>query len=566
MTTGQTSATPAARKLDSPGHLLRCGLLVLICVASFLPGIFSLPPTDRDESRYIQATRQMLATGDFVDIRFQDKPRYLQPAGIYWFQSGIVSIVAGGESPTPIWAHRLASTLGAILAVLATYAAGFRLFGVRAAMLGAIGMTGIVMLGFEARIAKTDATLLAACTVAMAALAHVYLGARQMRPISRAAPALFWLAVATGLMVKGPIILALTGLCAAALSLLDRDLRWLAPLRPLLGAAIVLALTLPWLIAVNMRSDGEFLRVALGRSMMSKITSGQESHGFPPGYFIVVGTATLWPFALEAVKGFLKGLNIGRLDPRIAFCLAWIIPFWIVFELIPTKLPHYVLPTYPALLLLAGWALSEGAARHIRHSAWQVWAIRLATLGWALVTIGLAVLFVIGPPLILDQWTYWGLAGGLLVLLAGWLGGGRPPNLPALPRFGAAAIANAMAFGIATGVILPRAEYLWMGKVIADAFHASKPCERSVLISAGFHEPSLVVLAGTETVLTYPQDAASRLAQNACNVAAVRESELEAFLGAYPGNPEDIRRERVSGFDYTKGVNRDIFLITARPR
>ena len=62
-------------------------LLLLVSLALFLPGFFTLPPLDRDEPRFAQASRQMLETGDFIDIRFQDEARHKKPVGIYWIQS-----------------------------------------------------------------------------------------------------------------------------------------------------------------------------------------------------------------------------------------------------------------------------------------------------------------------------------------------------------------------------------------------------------------------------------------------------------------------------------------------
>ena len=57
---------------------------------AFLPGFFQIPPIDRDEARFAQATKQMIETGDYVDIRFQDEVRYKKPVGIYWLQAGVV--------------------------------------------------------------------------------------------------------------------------------------------------------------------------------------------------------------------------------------------------------------------------------------------------------------------------------------------------------------------------------------------------------------------------------------------------------------------------------------------
>ena len=66
--------------------------LSLLCCVLFLPGIATLPVTDRDEARFAQASKQMLETGDTIDIRLQDKPRYKKPAGIYWLQAAAVTV------------------------------------------------------------------------------------------------------------------------------------------------------------------------------------------------------------------------------------------------------------------------------------------------------------------------------------------------------------------------------------------------------------------------------------------------------------------------------------------
>ena len=70
-------------------------LLVLLSLALFLPGFASLQPMDRDEPRFAQATKQMLETGDFVAIRFQEEARNKKPVGVYWLQAGFV---AGAEA------------------------------------------------------------------------------------------------------------------------------------------------------------------------------------------------------------------------------------------------------------------------------------------------------------------------------------------------------------------------------------------------------------------------------------------------------------------------------------
>jgi len=71
-------------------HRRAVAVLVLISLVLFLPGFFQIPPVDRDEAYFAQATKQMIETGDYVDIRYQDDIRYRKPVGIYWLQAAVV--------------------------------------------------------------------------------------------------------------------------------------------------------------------------------------------------------------------------------------------------------------------------------------------------------------------------------------------------------------------------------------------------------------------------------------------------------------------------------------------
>ena len=92
-----------------------------------MPGLAAIPPLDRDEARFAQATRQMLETGDFLRIRFQDEARNKKPAGIYWLQAAAVAAFSTAGS-TAIWPYRLPSLIGATAAVLRAFALGRRCF------------------------------------------------------------------------------------------------------------------------------------------------------------------------------------------------------------------------------------------------------------------------------------------------------------------------------------------------------------------------------------------------------------------------------------------------------
>src|SRR5215208_6150061 len=150
-------ADPIGRLLAfaTAAHARAVALLVLVSLAAFLPGFFQIPPTDRDEARFAQASKQMLETGEYVDIHFQHEVRYKKPVGIYWLQVGVVK-AAGAlgvrEAQTKIWLYRIPSLVGAVGAVLLTYWSALAFVSRRAALLAGLMMATSILLGVEARL------------------------------------------------------------------------------------------------------------------------------------------------------------------------------------------------------------------------------------------------------------------------------------------------------------------------------------------------------------------------------------------------------------------------------
>ena len=262
--------------------LTLCGLLL------FLPGFFNIPPIDRDEARFAQATKQMVETSDFVDIRFQDEVRYKKPVGIYWLQAAVVETASAlglPRAPLRIWLYRIPSLVGAIGAVLLTYWTALAFVTRRGAVLAALIMCSSVLLSVEARLAKTDAMLLLTVVAAMGALARVYLSWQRGEDPAHppwAWPAIFWTALAGGILLKGPLILMFVALTIVTLAILDRSASWLWRLRPVWGLMWMLVLVLPWFVAIFWRAGDAFFANSIGGDMLSKL-SAQESHGAPPG-------------------------------------------------------------------------------------------------------------------------------------------------------------------------------------------------------------------------------------------------------------------------------------------
>ena len=482
-------------------------LLCVLCLILYGPGLAAIPPLDRDEARFAQATRRMLQTRDFIHIRFQDEPRNKKPAGVYWLQAAAVALFSSPRSAA-IWPYRLPSALAATAAVLLIFAFGTLLLrSPQAGLIAAILMASALGTVVEAHLAKTDAALLAAVVAGQGALGLIYTSTRAGRSISRPLPLLFWSAEGVAMLLKGPPALVLALLTMVSLSIADRDVRWIRRLRPLFGILMAILIVMPWLVAVESATSGRFVLDAVSKDLLPKLVGAQESHGAPPGNYVALAVANFWPGSLFVVPALSWGWRQHR-APAERFLLAWLVPAWVFFELVPTKLPHYVLPLYPALALLAGGALAEGFAERLAGRA-RVFDEAIKVL-WGMITIALAAALLVlparfggalSPPVAAGALVMVGSA--LLLILRDW----RPVYAAAL----AAALSAAFILPAALEVV-PGLNSLWLSRSAAALLARHPPAPGEAVLSVGYSEPSLVFLLGTETRLVTAAPASDQLA------------------------------------------------------
>lgn len=331
-------------------HVLCLSLLTLLLMVT---GLSSLPVIDRDEARFAQASVQMAETNDLMNIRYQDEARNKKPAAAYWAQTAMIKIFAR-DGENRIWVQRLPSVLAALITILALYWGSLRMVGRKAAFIACALLGTSLIFVFEGHIAKTDSLLCASTTVIFACLGRLRNGPGKIEVWA------FWIALGLSIMIKGPIGPVLATLTLLSLWIWERNLSWA---RPLLNWGAVLVFTLiwlPWAIAMFVITDGAFFIESLGQDFGGKVISGQENHGAPPGSHSAVIWLTLWPASLFLIPGLTYAISSVRTaeeNPVIRsmkFALCWAIPFWVLIEIMPTKLPHYGLPVFPALCLMIG--------------------------------------------------------------------------------------------------------------------------------------------------------------------------------------------------------------------
>jgi 4-amino-4-deoxy-L-arabinose transferase-like glycosyltransferase len=556
-------------------------LLGLFAFALFWPGERAIPAIDRDEARFAEASRQMAESHDYVDIRFQDEARYKKPVGIYWLQTAAVDLL-GEDASNPIWPYRLPSLLGAIGAVLAAFLLARSMADQATALLASGLLACSLLLNLEARLATVDAVLTACITLMLAGLYRIRDRHHAGVPTRKIDIALFWGGMAAGILLKGPVAPALAALACITLFVADRrQTGWLKATRPLAGMAILAIVVAPWLILIGLRSHGLFFEESLGHDLGAKLAAPQESHGGFPGLYALEFPLAFWPGSLAAMLAIPWVWNHRR-EANVTFLLAWIVPGWLMFEAMPTKLPHYVLPLYPAIAVLAALGLRSPyslechpgqaqrepgfAGKKIpdHASSWLSVMTRnrgtiiIASSFYALATIALIVPFGMAAffrqcdpaiPCFRIPMAVAGISGVTVAALYSFRQRWR------IAVFGCLAAYTAL-----FGFMLPAQNSFFVSRMMAEHRQAYGASVRQGMVAvSGFHEPSVVLWFGPATALTDGAGAADNLASGKAVLAYVAGPDLTAFRDqAALLGIDMVRIDQIHGFNIARGQPIDI--------
>ncbi len=381
------------------------GLLLLI------PGTMNLPLMDRDEPRFSRAAVEMLERGTAIIPYFNGEYRFDKPPLSYWLMWP--GLTAFGNTEIAV---RLPSILESILCGLLIFSFGRRL-GLRneaAALASAAWFTCLQVL-IHSRMAVADMGLLVFLTITMRALWELSESVRPpagWRAILRSGWFhVLWLSLGLGFLAKGPLAVAvpLTALLVAAVLAKFRRLENPLPMKVAglaWAAALIPALVLVaiWGIPALIETDGQFFKIGIGKHVIERGYESFNKRVFIPGvYYLLVLPVFFVPWS-----GWLPRIfgSFARRDRAGVFLTSWAAAPFLIFSFYSTQLPHYILPGYPALVLLMAAVTGGGESRRPR-------------LSWTLAGVPSAALFLVG---ILGFWGCWRVSSmdsGLAMLLGG---------------------------------------------------------------------------------------------------------------------------------------------------
>ncbi|KQV37849.1 glycosyltransferase family 39 protein [Massilia sp. Root335] len=324
-------------------------------------GLGAIPLFDVDEGAFGEATREMLARGDYVSTWLNGQPRFDKPILTYWLQAASIRLFGLDE-----FALRLPSALAAAAWIGAIHAFARRAVDrgtARAAAFIAATSAGVVVIG---RGAIADALLNLFLALAMF---DVYRELVDPRPRWRRR-AFLWIAL--GVLTKGPVALLVPGAASAIAFLLQRRMAgWWRAVRDPVGWLILLAVAGPWYVLEYARQGDAFLAGFFMRHNVERFLVPLQGHGGSALYYLPALLLLVLPYT-GLLLATLPGLRRLRATPLDTLLWCWFLFVLGFFTLAGTKLPHYLLyGATPLFILMA-------RRRHALH--FRVWALLPALL------------------------------------------------------------------------------------------------------------------------------------------------------------------------------------------
>lgn len=456
---------------------------LFLAASLFLPGLGATHLWDVDEAIFAACAAEMWDAGEWVTPTLNEQQFGHKPALVYWQMMAGFSVFGVDE-----WAARLPSALWALITVWLTLRIGRRLFDDSVGRWAAISLTTSLMFAVIARAATIDATLVALIVAAMerfVAWRFPAGGDSPERRIPLLGAVALYAALGAAFLAKGPVGVVLPiaaiglflvwdlsrggvleddekpwrlGAAARAVAAMLRPsnvVRAVWSLRPVLGVAIASALAAPWYVAVAYETGGAWPAEFFGVHNVGRFLAPMEHHGGGIWYYPVVMLVGFFPWSCFAgpLLFYVASSEPERRRERVLLA-CWVVGMTIPVALAGTKLPHYVLPAFPALAMLVGALAASGdaAAKAIRTKWTSPAAIALVISG-LVASVGATIALAFLAPQF--KWLGVLLAPAAVVGVAAW----RLARAQEFDRsFAAFAAAGAATFLIAFHVAAPRVD------------------------------------------------------------------------------------------------------------
>ncbi len=365
-------------------------LLCIVCLAILFSALGAAGLFEPDEGRNAEKAREILLIGDWVTPLQNFIPTLDKPIAFYWLVALSFKLFGISE-----WSARLPSALSAVGCLFILYRFARAQFGVWVARWSSLVLVTSIEFFILARIVILDLTLTFFITLALCSFYTVTQTVASRARTSHCVA--MYAAIAAGTLVKGPIALAIPAMVIFFFLSVTRKWSLLRTLHLPIGILVYFAIVTPWYLWVEARNPG-YLRYFLWEEHVLRFVTPHFSRTKSWYYFFGVLAVGFLPWTLLLPVTIRSAWRTGLSETNIFLALWTVLPF-VFFSVSNAKLPHYILPIFPALALLTGKAMTEMLTEEARRR----WSWLYAPLGIILSLVLYLVCGIVWPHLLASQ-------------------------------------------------------------------------------------------------------------------------------------------------------------------
>ncbi len=473
--------------------------IIVAAAVTYVVGGWSVSLWDRDEPWYCQASKQMVESGNWVTMHFLDQPRYAKPVFIYWCHATSMTLFGVNQ-----FSARLVSAVAMTLTLVVISIVLSRAIGLARAALTVLVFATSGMVIASAKMCLTDSVLLVFITGMQLCLFRIYWMARRRPGESTLMLAMvLWVCMGFAALTKGPSAFVLMLASMGLLAVMDvaprftsgrawlKAITWWREVRFIRGMAIVLVIGLPWLLTAYYR-DPEFVRNML-LEPGKHLGSNQDGHSMYPGYYLLSIWITFFPWSIFLPTTLVLAFRHLRV-PHVRFALAIIISNWLFQEIMVTKLPHYLMPSFLSLAFLTSTALIRCHRR--QHDDLHRSLFLLAVGIWGVGSVIGAVLPTLGAVKFQES----SFSGPVLFGIVGLAYTAASVALLVRRRLFAASSVMGGGMLVLIAVLylfcFPHTQYLRLPQRVGEFLRSQNAVSLNQVIMTGYNEPSLAFYQG----------------------------------------------------------------------
>ncbi len=305
-----------------------------------------------DEGNYATVSREMAASGDFVLPTYNGEPFYDKPPFLYWAQALSIQVFSNTA-----FAARFPSAVAGTVLVLVVFSFARKIYGEKAGLLSAVVLASSLLTAGVARMAITDVHL----ALAMSSALFLFFLAEHEQA-GKWAYIAFWLLLGIAVLIKGPVGLLLPLFIAGVYALWRGRIAANINRYHLAGLVAMLAITVPWFLAVDKASGGTFIKEFFLYHNVDRAMGKAFHHNYAVWFYIPIFLLGFFPWSVFFI-GALKRLFLKRpvdLAGHATFFLTLTCGvIFLAFSALASKLPAYIYPMFPAAAVLVGAYLAK---------------------------------------------------------------------------------------------------------------------------------------------------------------------------------------------------------------